>query len=187
MKKIIIALLVILSLVIALPSCDKEESNPDFDLLNELCSKDYFYYSISIVTETADSKLVESYDVAIEGGVKTVDYKTERYSTFEILPDGTVSVPTDFITVNEGTLTTEEDGEYAVPSFNFSYDSLKSDVVIGNTLKAKIVSMSKFIGSYMNVTEAKVVADYTPTTLRSIEISFVTEASQTVTVTYTFN
>ena len=190
MKKIIITLILVFSLIIALPSCDinnSQQSNPDFDKLNELCSIDYSSYKINIVIETLDSKITEDYSVTVEDAVKTVDYRIERYSTFEILPDGTISVPTNHITVQEGRLTTEDEGKYDLPSFNFSYDSLESDIIIGNTLKADIISFSSFIGTYMNVEDAKVVAQYTSSTLRSIVITFVTESGQSVTVQYEFN
>lgn len=189
MKKIIIAFILVLSLIVALPSCNfgNQQSNPDFDLLNDLANKEYTSYDVSIVIENLDSTITENYSVTIEGGVKTVEYKIERYSTFEILPDETVSVPSDYITTEEGTLTTEEEGHYDLPKFNFSYDSLKNEVIIGNNFKATIVSLSSFIGSYMDVTDAKVTAEYTQSTLRNIVITFVTEAGQSVTVQYTFN
>ena len=190
MKKIIITLILVFSLIIALPSCDisnSQQSNPDFDKLNELCAIDYSSYNVSITIEALDSKITENYSVTVEGDVKTVDYRIERYSTFEILPDGTISVPTNHITVQEGTLATEESGKYDLPSFNFSYDALESDIVIGRTLKADIISFSSFIGTYMNVKDAKVVAEYSSSTLKNIVITFVTEAGQSVTVQYEFN
>ena len=100
MKKIIIAFILVLSLIVALPSCNfgNQQSNPDFDLLNDLANKEYTSYDVSIVIENLDSTITENYSVTLEGGVKTVEYKIERYSTFEILPDETVSVPSDYIT-----------------------------------------------------------------------------------------
>ena len=188
MKKIILVLLVILSLVIALPSCNNvEETNPDFVLINELLDKGFEHYTVTIDIENTDSKITESYDVTVDGDTKTVEYKVERYSMFEIFEDGTISIPSDYITVSEGTLTTDEEGKYDIPDFDFSYDSLESERVIGKILKANIISMSSFAGSYVKAIDAKVAVEFTSNAVNNIVITFTTGEGQSVTVTYTFN
>ena len=187
MKKIILILFVIFSLVIALPSCGNEiESHPEFDWLNSLCNRNYDSYTIDIVIESPNGdKIEELYDIDITDGVKNVSYKIERISTFET-QNGEIVIPSDYINITEGSFITDNEGEYDLPSFNFSYDSLKSDVIIGTTLKAKIVSLYEFIGVHMDVTDAKVTAEYTATSVNSVSISFVAESGNTITVTYIF-
>ena len=187
MKKIILILLVIFSLVIALPSCDNEiESHPEFDWLNSLCNRNYSSYTINIVTKSPNGdKIEELYDIDITDGVKNVAYKVERFSTFDT-QNGQIVIPGDYINVTEGSFTTDNESEYALPSFDFSYNSLQSDIIIANTLRAKIISLDKFIGIDMNATDAKVVAEYTAISVKNVAISFVTESGNTVTVTYIF-
>ena len=187
MKKIILILFVIFSLVIALPSCGNEnESHPEFDWLNSLCNRNYDSYTIDIVIESSNGdKIEELYDIDITDGVKNVSYKIERISTFET-QDGEIVIPSDYINVTEGSFTTDNENEYALPSFDFSYNSLQSDIIIANTLRAKIISLDKFIGIDMNATDAKVVAEYTAISVKNVAISFVTESGNTITVTYIF-
>lgn len=188
MKKIILALIIIFSLVIALPSCDSNKnSNPEFDLLNDLCNKDFSSYSIdiSVESETGD-KTTEHYNVSVADGIKTVEYRIERLSTFE-LENGELQIPSNRITVTEGSLTTDKKGEYEIPKFNFSYDALSSDMIIGRTFKAKIVSIEKFAGITTDIEEATVKVEYSTSSVSTVTITYNTDAGNTVTIQYTFN
>ena len=189
MKRIILALLVIFSLVIALPSCELSSgtaSNPEFDWLNTLCARSFSNYTIDISVESEDGvKVTEHYDVKIVDGVKNINYRIERLSAFDIV-DGEIVLPNDYMSVVEGSITTTEEDEYALPTFNFSYDCLKSDVVISNTLKAKITSLSKFMGVDFEATDAKVIAVYSSYTVESVSITYTSESGNVVTITYTY-
>ncbi len=187
MKRIILVFLVIFSLVIALPSCEFETETPnsEFEWLNTLCNRNYSSYTIDVTVESENGETInEHYDVEIIDGVKYVTYKVERLSGFEI-NGGEIALPGEYIKVTEGSFTTEDD-QYALPTFNFSYKCLKSDVVVANTLKAKITSLSQFMGVDMDVTDAKVLATYSSSSVESVAISYVTESGNTVTVTYTY-
>lgn len=189
MKKIILALFVIFSLVIALPSCNfgVDDSNPDFDLLNDLCNKDFSSYTIKVAIEYANGgALNEQYDVTVVEGVKNVNYKVERFSGFDTNGDS-ISVPGNYVTTTEGTLTSSEADEYALPEFNFSYKTLGSDMVVGRTLKANIVSLKGFAGIDMSISNGSVKVEYTSSAVNNVAITFDTDSGNTVTVTYIFN
>ena len=187
MNKIYIALFLIFALLICLPACEQKiEENPEFEILESLCNNDYSSYSISIVIESSKGTLTENYAVAVNEGDYTVNYRVERFSEFTANQDG-ISVPNNYITVNEGTLTGEEAASYKLPTFKFSYSCLESEKIIGRTFKANITSLEKFMGKALDEQEASVVVEYTASSVKTIEITYTTQNNTSVQITYTFN
>ena len=53
-------------------------------------------------------------------------------------------------------------------------------------MKAKITSLSKFMGVDFEATDAKVIAVYSSYTVESVSITYTSESGNVVTITYTY-
>lgn len=194
MKKIIVALFLILSLVICLPACNENQTvaeNPKFEGFNAMFRQSFSNYVIEITTQSAnDYSVSEKYTVTTdENGERSVAYRIEQLNAFEIGENGVI-IPNDYKSVSEGVYDSSKSANtrFNVPAFKFSYTCLsKSDVIIGNSYSTEITSLQKFMGVDIAVTNARVNLYYTGNTVKSIEISYVTDAGNNVVLTYTFN
>ena len=191
MKRILIALFLVLSLIICLPSCgEKIEENPDFATYNELFNKTFENYTIDVsVTGINGDVLNEQYVVTTEDGVRSVAYSIERLNQFEIEGD-LINVPGNYVSVTTGEYSTEESKSqgFDVPKFNFSYKCLNDkEVAFANSYSTGVTSVKDFMGLDVNATNGQVKLEYKGEKVISISVSFLTEAKSTVVITYTFN
>lgn len=193
MKRIILVLFLILSLLICLTSCPEEikEENSQFAKFNEMFAKTYDNYTIAVFTLTFDGAYLDNnYNVTTVDGVTYVEYHVETLNEFVIEGD-TISIPDGYKTVTKGVYNSISDAEivdsYKVPQFNFSASCLNS-VKIGDTLlTANVKSLADFMGLNVNCINATVQVEYQDDILYYIDIVYETESGNTVFMTYTFN
>lgn len=195
MKRIIIALFLIFSLVICLPACNivgqdtPIEENPDFAQFNAMFDAKFENYTITVSTTSANKLEVNSeYVVTTVNGERKVAYVIETLNSFVVDGD-TIIIPDSYKTTTTGVYDGDESAntKFDVPHFNFSYKCIKNDVITPITFNADITSLNDFMGLNENVTEAEFSLKYSKDTIKSIEITYVTANENTVVITYTFN
>ena len=198
MKRFLLVMLLVLSLVICLPSCvnDKPqqtpsiEENPDFATYNAMFDKDFSSYVISMsITSINDDVINETYRVNTVDGVRSVEYRIERLNQFVI--DGElITAPDGYISVTEGVYDATESSaaRFDVPDFNFSYACLgESEITVLNSYSNDILSLEQFMGLDVTATDASLNLSFQNNEVKSISISYVSAEESTVVITYTFN
>ena len=197
MKRILLVLLLIFSMVICLPSCnEKIEENPEFAKFNEMFNKDFENYTITVETTSVNGDILNNkYVVTTTDGNKMVNYRIETLNSFGVDGD-TITTPESYKKIVEGTQSLDfmkfnnDLAPYmhcSVPQFIFSYSCLSSDVITPVSFKATITSLSKFMNLNLNASNAKVYIEFSGAKAKSVEISYLTEAKSSVVITYTFN
>ena len=190
MKRILIILILTLSLVFCLPSCDKKiEENPEFARFNEMFQATFENYQINVSSTSQNGyTLNDEYIFSTVDGILTVSYTVEELNEFVIDGDS-IGIPESYKTVTQGIYTAEESASFAfdIPKFNFSYTCIKSDIITPKTFSADITSLKDFMGLNVNASNAKFNVSYSGNIPNSIEISYITEENVTVVITYTFN
>ena len=195
MKRILIALFLILSIVICLPACDlfntelPIEENPDFAAFNAMFDKTFDNYTIIVTTTSANNDVLNNkYVVTTENGVRSVAYVIETLNSFVIEGDKIIA-PDSYKTVSAGTYdaTTSASEKFNVPKFNFSYRCIANDIITPATFKADIFSLSGFMGLEESVTDAEFRLNYSKENVELIETTYVTENGSTVVISYVFN
>ena len=196
MKRILIVLLLILSMMICLPACknNKIEENPEFAKFNTMFEAAFENYTITVDTTSPDGhELNDKYTVSTVNGNKTVTYSIETLNLFDISGDA-ISVPNGYKNVQAGTCDATEFNNVTnkslnldVPKFQFSYKYINSDMIIPGRVVAKINSLNGFMGLNVEVKEAKLALQYTADVPVSMQITYVTQNGNTVVITYTFN
>ena len=189
MKRIIIAIILLISLVICLPSCNGVKENPEFAKFNEMFDTTFENYKITISTSSKNGMSVTNeYVVTTLNGQRQVSYKTETLNQF-IVNGNSIEIPESYVTVEQGTYdaTTSASSSFDVPKFNFSYKCIKSDIMISNTFSADITSLNDFMGLDVNSTDAEFTVLYSEKSPESIEISYVTDEDVTIVILYSFN
>ena len=195
MKRILIVVLLLISIVICLPSCFDDntnniptiEENVDFASYNSMFEKEFTDYTIEVSIIGANNEVInETYNVSLENGVRVVTYRIERLNQFTIEGDQ-ISIPEGYISIEEGTYT-ENTERFNVPKFNFSYTCLgTSDVTLPTSYSSSITNIASFMGSSLSVTDASVKLEFKGSSAQAISISYVTESENTVSIKYTFN
>jgi hypothetical protein len=193
MKKIIIVFALIFSIIICIPSCNnKENYDETFNTINALSEKDYTFYTIDIEVKSNDGSLSlkENYLVTSVNGTRTVKYHIERFNQFVV--DGEdIYVPNEYVTVTEGTLTSNESEseKYAFPSFNFSSNSVKVNSLVNSgtysQLNANITSLEGLMGINVDASNPTIEVYYNNDQINSVEISYVNGSGNVTTLTYT--
>ena len=195
MKRILIALLLIFSLVICLPACDllgqdkPIEENPDFAKFNEMFNATFENYTITVSTTSANGHNVNSkYVVTTVNGERSVAYTIETINSFVVDGDA-ITMPDGYKTTSTGVYdsVTSADVKFNVPHFNFSYGCIKNDIITHLTFNADILSLNDFMGLNVNASGAEFSLEYSKDTLKSMEITYVSNDDNTVVITYTFN
>ena len=163
------------------PNNDSSDTQTIYERLNVMANKSYDSITLSIVTTTAKSEISAKYflnktDVTYnieqlntlptDGNITDVSskYKTKLYGTAKVENGNLVSVDGDNITLPSYS---ELKG-----SFNFNEENLKNVVVGNGSLKADVVSPSKFYGTSIDANEM------------SIDVTFSTDSFIRITVTY---
>ena len=191
MKRILLAIVLILSLVICLPSCGEKEipENPEFARFNEMFQASFENYVITVCSTSASGyQLNNEYIITTADGVRSVAYTVETLN--EIVVDGDLmEIPESFKNIEQGIYDAEisASSSFDVPKFNFSYKCIKSDIITPQSFSAQITSLAGFMGSDINATNAEFSISYSDNVPSSIEISYVTEENVTVIITYSFN
>lgn len=192
MKKIIIALTLILAMILCLPSCNNSnEYSKDIETLNTLASNSVKSYTIEIkIVSTEGEKITELYTVKETNGERTVKYRIERLNGF-IVDGDNITFPDEYMTVTEGTLDAIESAneKYVFPSFNFSTDNLTvtklSDHGTYNSMQANVKSIESFTGGSIDGRDAQIIVKYDAYQISSVALSFVSASGNTTTITYT--
>ena len=149
--------------------------------------KEFVNYTIEVSITGANNEVInEKYNVTLQNGVRVVTYYVERLNPF-IIEGDQISIPEGYVTVEEGVYT-ENTERFNVPNFNFSYTCLStSDITFPGSYSSDITNIAKFMGSSLNVTDASVKLEFDGDEATAINVSYVTEAGNTVEIKYTFN
>ena len=193
MKRILIALFLILSLAICLPACTKGivEENPAFAKFNEMFTNAFDNYTISVSTTSYNGDILnDKYVVKTIDGVTYVTYTVETLNEF-IMEGDKIGIPDGYKTVTEGVYNSNTDAEavqnYAVPKFNFSNKYIGNVYISDSMFSADITSLEGFMGLSLNVTDATVIITFSGNAPASVIISYTTAAESSVIITYTLN
>ena len=192
MKKIIIALALIFSIVICLPSCAGNNYEEEFNKLNTLADKDYSFYTIDIEVKNnnGDMSVKENYMVTSVNGTRTVKYSIERLNDFVVDGDN-IFVPNDYMNISSGTLSTTEAeiDKYAFPKFDFSSKTLVVRTLTNkgtySHMHASVTSFESFMGRSIEGSDGQINVYYNNNQINSIEISFANQSGNFTTITYT--
>lgn len=192
MKKILVALTLVLIIITCLPACgqDKIEENPNFATYNEMFNKRFSNYTIDISTASTNNDVInEKYIVSEENGIRSVSYSIERLNAF-IVEGENITPPDGYKGVSTGVYdrTESASAKFRVPAFYFSYTCLgNKEIAFGGSYSTNITSLEKFMGLKVESSDASLNLSFTEESVTSIEISYVTEFNSTVTIKYTFN
>jgi len=192
MKKIIIALILVMAMMLCLPSCDKSsEYKEDLKALDALAANGAKSYTIEITVASAEGeRITELYTVKETNGERTVKYKIEKLNGFVVDGDS-ISAPNEYMSVSEGTFDAAESAseKYAFPSFSFNSNNLSvnkiSDHGTYSVMQASINSLNGFTGGSIDGQDPNVTITYNDYQITSIALSYTTASGNTATVTYT--
>ncbi len=195
MKRIFIALFLVLSLVICLPSCDETKENADFVKFNDMLGNIPDNYQITVSTTSASGHILNNqYSISTIDGVSKIEYRIETFNDFSI--DGNNIVSNGYKTVTEGVCDNAQQipglGFYYNPCFAFSNNNIGSYNVTSDLFTGQITSLSSFMGLDRGLDEgyadnANFTVSYSGNHVNSVEIIYVTATGNTVVITYTFN
>ena len=192
MKRILIALFLVFSLLICLTGCPENaiEENPDFATYNELFNKNFENYTINLTVTGASGDVInEEYVVTTNNGVRSISYTIERLNQFNIDGD-LIGMPENYVSVTTGEYTPDESASkgFDVPKFNFSYKCLNNkEVSFSNSYSTGITSLNGFMGWDIETNEANVRLVFEENIVSYITVSFISSSNNTVDITYTFN
>ena len=193
MKRAIIALILVLSVLVCLPACGQTSAGQDiYTQLNGFSNTANSYTIQICVTSPAGNKVTETYAVTVAGTTQTVDYRIEEINPITV--DGnSITVPESYVTVTEGTLhaTADSQSPYAVPSFKFSDSVLKNFTAAASgyprSFSADVVNAKDFMGRELNGSDITISGSFTASSFEEIVVAYKTASGNTVTVTYSFN
>lgn len=196
MKRIFIALFLVLSFVICLPSCFNTQENADFEKFNEMLNIAFDNYQITVLTSSPNGYVLNnSYNIKSIDGVSKIEYHVETLNEFT-LENGNNIIPNGYKTVSEGVCENAQNTPgldlYYNPHFKLSSDSISSYTVTPELFSAQIASLSGFMGLDKGLDEgyvssANLSISYSENRVNSLEITYVTHIGNTVVITYTFN
>lgn len=191
MKRNLIAIILVLSLVICLPSCfeKKIEENPEFARFNEMFATGFENYTITVSSTSESGYTVKNeYTVSTVNGERSVSYKIETLNKFTVEGD-LIEIPKEYVSVQQGTFNADQSASesFNVPKFNFSYKCIESDIITPKTFSADITSLADFAGISDTASSAEFSLEYSDNSPASMQISYVNGDNVTVVITYTFN
>ena len=188
MKRIVYILLII-SLIFALVSC---ESDPAIDLLNQLSAKPYSMVKLSVTTSLDGIKLTSSYKIT--GSLLTYsvealsDFTLEGREEFKSVTSGEAFINADGnITSLDGAAVPEELPEYntLLGKFNFKSVNLKNIEATENSFSADVVDLSVFMTVDIDASLGKIYVEYSSTGISKITLSYL-HSGASVTLNYEF-
>ncbi len=214
MKKIIISIFLVLTILMTFIACDDKGDNHNkdsgsnsdqsaptpgtekttYDILNELVSKSYSKVKLNVSTVTGGVELNAVYTLTNS----EIIYSVEQLNLFpsdgnieNISPDYKVTL-TGSATIENGKVGKFNGEAVSLPSydelkgsFNFHESNFKNVVIQDNSLLADVISPSEFYGSEVNVQNMKINIEYSETVLTKITITYQT-ANSNVTTIYEF-
>ena len=195
MKRIIIALTLILSLTICLVGCNgggttttpsSAETDPVLKQMNDLFDKDFVRYQIGIDTINPNGeKLTTLYSVSNMGMVRVINYSIDKLNEIEI-ENGVITLPTEYKTTHTGTLdaVTSANDEYDLPSFNFSKECFSTYSLKDNKFTAIVTSTELFMGENLGVNYANLTVEFGDESGIVLSLSYKTYYGNTVTLYY---
>ena len=200
MKKSIISLVLLLSILSSITACGPKtppEPNPPaptvYEVLEELADKEYTSVKLGIVTVTGGIRLAADYVLT----KNSVLYSVEQIR--KLPTDGDIiDLPTEYKTTLTGTAAVNGgnvvlDGtDVTLPSyeelkgnFDFSEANFTNAVAENGSLKADVVSPAAFCDAGGGIHNMKVAISYSETAFNKITITYQTADSE-VTATYEF-
>ena len=192
MKRAIIALILVLSVLVCLPACSQPSAGQSiYEQLNGFSNAANSYTIQICVTSPAGNKVTETYAVTVNGAEQTVDYRIEEINTITVNGDS-ITVPENYATVTKGTLhaTADSQSPYAVPSFMFSDSVLKNFKADGSgyprSFSADVVNAKDFMGRELNGRDITISGSFTASSFEEIVVAYKTASGNTVTVSYSF-
>ena len=206
MKKLIVSILLLFTLLIGATACfqtptsestsSESDSAPQtiYEQLDSFADVRYQQVKLDVLTVTGDIQLSASYTLT----QNDVKYSVEQLNT---LPeDGKLDgVSPNYKKTQTGTAkiiagkVMQFDGQGVVlpayeelkGSFHFDESNLKNVEMQENTLSADVISPSSFYGAEVDIQNVKICVEYTQTAFRQISITYQT-ASASVTTIYEF-
>ena len=213
MKKIIISIVLLLSLLMCMTACSGSK-NPEptpggdtttptppsqatetiYDKLDDFADLNYQQIKLTIVTVTDDIQLSANYTLSqsnVSYSVEQLNMLPSNGNLIGISPDYKTT-RTGYAKIVDGKVTELDGEEVTLPTydelkgnFSFAESNFKNVTTQGNSLSADVDSPSSFYGSTVNVQNMKLTVEYTETALSKIVITYQT-ANSTVTTTYEF-
>lgn len=199
MKKIVFVVVILLLATFCLTSCDQQPTQ--YDLLNEMVSKNYSQVSINVmVTKIGDTCRLESSIKCtnVSDNAKLIEYTLQEYATFDVNGD-TITAPDEQIVTKSGTAildngkVTTQTGDQVDYDFanvgklnmNFNKSCLSNSVVDGKNFTADVSNVALFLGNDIpGATNVKVSVDVQK--YNSITLSYTANGSD-ITITYTLD
>jgi hypothetical protein len=194
MKKTIVSILCIMAVLLSLSACGNQNGAEDALLtsLTGYAAESFDSYTIQI--EAADrngSKVTQTHTVTVADGVRNVHILTEKINPF-IVDGDNITSPEEYMTVTAETCTVNvsESNAFALPSFQFNQDSLTNIKLDTESypyvLKADVVSTEALMQDDIAGTDFKLEIEYITGSLYAVELRYITENGNKMTVTYTF-
>ncbi len=197
MKRILIALILFISVLISFTACNTGGNTPSetvFDKLNKLAKEEYGSVEISVTTVTGDVSLSSKYIVTNE----RIEYIVEKMNSIDIggasaLPDEHRSTLSGVAEIKDGKVVKIHGDEVTLPShdeiagaFCFDEDNFKDVSLTDGKLSAKIVSLQDFISSEAtDIDDAAVVVYYNDNAIMRVDLMYSTSLSM-VNIQYLF-
>ena len=193
MKRILIALFLVLSIVICLSACNDPtpsiKENPEFAKFNEMFKADFQNYTITVSSTNFEghNKVTETYVVSTVNGVRKVNYTIEELNLF-IVDGDSIIIPDSYMKVTQGVYEGEDalNSKFNVPHFNFSYKYITNDLITSSFFGAEITSLSGFMGLDNDGTGGAFKVSYSNGVAQEIEITYYDSAKNIITITYSF-
>ena len=196
MKKIFIALIVILlvaSNLLACSSIDVGHIETVYDILNELTKIEYNTVEVTITTDTNGLQLQSTYITTSN----TIEYSVEVFNALEggaeMLPEEYKSTFSGVAKIKDGKVTEIDGDTVSLPSydslkgsFNFKKENFKSVEDKNGKFTAIVIDPSNLLGISANgVSNMMITVRYNDSAIESILLTYNTEKSS-VTTEYIF-
>ena len=203
MKKRIILLFALLTVVALLFAACSNPSVNDFQKINDLLKVSYSKVTVVVNTKTDDFELNGNFTLTDNGNSTIIDYKYDRINSFEVGSDGNIAdADSEFIVTEEGTVEVRngkiiDDGEIVdfpfdelnISGFSFKQAFFKNAKLNGAKLEADVVNAQQFTGNAaLNCKDMHVVVvrNTKADTLTSIELTYTSENGAAVKISYLF-
>lgn len=211
MKKIIISIILMLTLLMSFVACDNGDSNgtpsngnttppvtqpsdPEktvYEVLNGLTNQSYKKIKLDITTLTGDIELKANYTLT----ANKVDYSIEQLNFLpsdgnleNVSPDYKTAIQGSAI-IENGKVTKLDDEAVNLPeydelkgAFDFKESYFKNIQTESGKFIADVVNASAFIGTDKSISDMKIIVEYNDTTFQKVTITYTTSNSSVTTV-----
>ena len=203
MKKRIIALFALLTVVALCFAACNTPSLEDLQNINDLLKVDYSKVTVVVSTKTATAELNGNFTLTFDGDVTKVEYRFERINSFDVDDNGNIAdAEGDFIETVEGEVAVRDgkivDGdtsvdlpldELTVGGFSFKQAFFSNSTLQKAKFEADVINPQQFTGnSGLDCTDMHVVVirNTAAKVLTSIELTYTSENGAQVKLDYLF-